>query len=106
MATPRAVSDWMAAKSSSISLSVSARRRLVHDQHARFAVERLRHLDHLLLGDAQLLHGAYGIDAHAERGQLLACLALEPRAVDDAEAARGLAAEEDVLGRASAAAPG
>ena len=40
-------------------------RGLVHDQQARVAVERLRHLDHLLLGDTQRRDGTPGVDAHA-----------------------------------------
>ena len=72
-------------------------RRLVENQNARAAHERLQNLHALLLAHAQLAHVLSDVHAKAAalRGRL--DLALRPRHVDR-EPARGLATEDDVLG--------
>ena len=74
------------------------RGRLVHDQHARLRGQRLGHLHHLLLGDAQRLHRRARVEAHAQPLEQRARLRHQAAPVHHAAAGR-LPAEEDVLGR-------
>ena len=89
----------MAAKSWSISDGGERGGRLVHDEDARLArTSALRDLDHLLLGDAELAHGARGSIAHAQVGEEASPLPRVGPAVQDAGQRAGLLAQEDVLG--------
>ena len=72
--TPLAVSRRMAANSCSISRLGQRRGRLVHDQDPALEGERLRHFDHLLLGDAERPHRRARVDRSARGSR-----AAEPR---------------------------
>ena len=72
--------------------------RLVHDEHSRVEGDCLGDLDDLLVGDGEALGRAVRVDVHAEPGEERLRLFAHRRAVDAAEAVRGLAAHEDVFG--------
>src|SRR5450759_299442 len=72
-------------------------RRLVHDQDGRVVAERLRDLDHLLLGDRQRANPLAWVEVQMEIVEELACLGIERTFVEEEPTAR-LAANEDVLG--------
>ena len=72
-------------------------RRLVQDEDARVAIERLEDLDALLLADRQSRHLGVGIDVEAERGGQLADPATCLRPVKKSDSTHGLVAEDDVL---------
>ena len=71
--------------------------RLVHDDEPGLALQRLRHLHHLLARHAQLLHRRARVDHDAQALQPLARLAVLRAAVDEAQPPR-LAPQRDVLG--------
>ncbi len=72
-------------------------RRLIEDENARAAHERLQDLDSLLLADAQLAHVLARVHPKPVSLRRLRDLALRAGHVDR-EAARRLAAEDDVFG--------
>ena len=74
--------------------------RLVHHQDARVLRQRLRHFDHLLLGDAELSHRRVEIDGDAEAGEQVAGARLHGLEVEQTEGVRELLAQEHVRGRA------
>ena len=73
------------------------RGRLVHDDEAGLLVQRLGHLDHLLLADAELVHRRARIDVQVQLCQQPARLLVHLRPAQG-DAVRDLAAQEDVLG--------
>ena len=93
---PSAVIDRSVRNSSSISCGREDRRRLVHDQDPRAAVEHLEDLDPLLLADGELPDLGPRVDAQAEPRRELADLVLGPAQVGAGSAA--VEAEQDVLG--------
>ena len=73
--------------------------RLVHDQNARLAVERLQDLDALLLADRELPDPRLGIDREAvAAAQLPDALLDRARMDDEAPPVTTVVAEDDVLG--------
>ncbi len=73
--------------------------RLVHDQNARLAVERLQDLDALLLADRELPDARPGIDCEAvAAAQLPDPLLDRARMNDEAPPVTTVVAEDDVLG--------
>ena len=70
---------------------------LVHDQYLAVEGDGLDDLHHLLLGDGQVVHLGGGVDAQVEAVQHLLGVADHAPGVH-AEAAHGLAAQEDILG--------
>jgi hypothetical protein len=76
--------------------------RLVHDHDLRLHRERLGHLYHLLLRDAQVVDRGLRIDVHPERFKDRPALGLHARGVDEAgnPGVPRLSPQEDVLGHA------
>ena len=73
--------------------------RLVHDQNARLAVERLQDLDALLLADRELPDSCLGIDREAvATAQLPDALLDRARMDDETPPVTTVVAEDDVLG--------